>query len=317
LTAGDRVSASVFVEAPPDIAFEVFTAQIDSWWRHGMKFRSGARDVSVLHLECRLGGRLFETIEAPGGDAGHVVQTGTVTAWDPPRALEIEWRGVNFAPQEKTTVAVTFEPRRDGTQVTLVHAGWAALPPDHPVRHGQAVRAFITGMGLWWSDQVTSLRMTVEMLRDAPWLRIAGGELGVRAHPPGSSNPRITEYHAVTAIAGYDDKANWCSSFVGWSLQQAGIAGTGSALARSWLEWGDTLDAPRPGCIAVLWRDDPASWKGHVGFFVREDGDDIVLLAGNQLGAVCEQRHPKTTVLSYRWPAAALDNGRQRTTGKA
>ncbi|HEY8973819.1 MAG TPA: hypothetical protein VIN75_06350, partial [Burkholderiaceae bacterium] len=68
---------------------------------------------------------------------------------------------------------------------------------------------------------------------------------------------------------------------------------------------------------AVLWREDPASWKGHVGFFVREDGDDIVLLAGNQLGAVCEQRHPKTTVLSYRWPAAALDNGRQPTTGKA
>ena len=55
--SGDRVSTSVFVDAPPDIAFEVFTAQIDRWWRHGMKFRTGGRSVSVLHLEPRLGGR--------------------------------------------------------------------------------------------------------------------------------------------------------------------------------------------------------------------------------------------------------------------
>ena len=162
---GDRVSASVFVDAPPDIAFEVFTDQIDRWWRHGLKFRTGARELSVLHLEPRLGGRLFETIATPGSDAAHVVQTGTVTEWNPPHALQIEWRGVNFAPGEATTVSVAFDARRDGTQVTLVHAGWAALPPDHPVRHGQAVAQFIAGMGLWWSDQMTSLRMAIDERR--------------------------------------------------------------------------------------------------------------------------------------------------------
>jgi len=302
MSTGDRVAASVFVDAPPDIAFEVFTAQIDSWWRHGMKFRSGGRDVSVLHLEPRPGGRLFETIASPDGGSGHVVQTGTVTAWDPPRALEIEWRGVNFAPHEKTTVRVGFEPCRDGTLVTLVHAGWASLPPDHPVRHGQAVQPFIAGMGMWWSDQMSSLRMQVDLLRDAPWLRIARGELGVRAFDAGASNPRITQYHAGTDIAGYDDKASWCSSFVNWTLGRAGIAGTGSALARSWLAWGDAIAEPRPGCIAVLWRDDPQSWKGHVAFFVREAGDEVVLLGGNQLSAVREQRYPRSQVLGYRWP---------------
>ncbi len=50
---GDRVSASVFVDAPPPVAFEVFTDQIDRWWRHGLKFRVGARGTSVLHLEPR------------------------------------------------------------------------------------------------------------------------------------------------------------------------------------------------------------------------------------------------------------------------
>ncbi len=305
--SGDRVSASVFVEAPPAIAFEVFTEQIDAWWRHGLKFRSGARALSVLHLEPRLGGRLFETIAAAdaGPDAAHVVQTGTVTHWDPPHALAIEWRGINFAPHETTTVSVAFAPRRDGTQVTLVHAGFAALPPDHPVRHGQPVAAFIARLGMWWSDQMTSLRVRAADEARAPWLRVARAEIGVRSLPADASHPRIFEYHAGTNIAGYDDKVSWCSSFVHWTLAQAGIAGTGSALARSWLEWGAPLAEPRPGCVAVLWREAPQSWKGHVGFFVRADGDDVVLLGGNQLESVREHRYPRAQVLGYRWPAAA------------
>ena len=155
---GDRVSASVFVAAPPDIAFEVFTAQIDQWWRHGLKYRVGARGLSVLHVEPRLGGRLFETIAGADGAPPHVVQTGTVVDWRPPHALRIEWRGINFAPHEKTTISVTFDPRAAGTRVTLVHGGFASLPADHPVRHGQPVDVFIREMALWWSGQMSALR---------------------------------------------------------------------------------------------------------------------------------------------------------------
>ena len=163
MSRGDRVSASVFVDAPPDIAFEVFAGQIDLWWRHGLKFRSGARELSVLHLEPRLGGRLFETIAAADGSGeGYVRQTGTVVAWDPPRSLQIEWRGVNFAPHEKTTIAVDFTARAAGTLVTLEHSGFASLPPDHPVRHGQPVDRFVVQMAMWWSDQMTSLRGVVD-----------------------------------------------------------------------------------------------------------------------------------------------------------
>lgn len=158
---GDRVSASVFVDAPPEIAFEVFAGQIDQWWRHGLKYRVGGRGMSVLHLEPRLGGRLFETIAGAEGGAPHVLQTGTVVEWNPPLALQIEWRGVNFAPHEKTTIAVAFAPRAEGTQVTLVHSGFAALPPGHPVRHGKPVDAFVREMAMWWSDQMSSLRLVV------------------------------------------------------------------------------------------------------------------------------------------------------------
>lgn len=60
------------------------------------------------------------------------------------------------------------------------------------------------------------------------WFGIAGAELGVASHPQGSINQRIVEYHQGTNIEGYDDKVSWCSSFLNWSLDKAGIKGTGS-----------------------------------------------------------------------------------------
>lgn len=135
-----------------------------------------------------------------------------------------------------------------------------------------------------------------------PWMPIALAEAGVARHGPASSNPRIVEYNGTTNLAGYDDKVSWCSSFANWCVARAGIAGTGSALARSWLAWGRPLDAPRYGCIVVLTRDDPASWKGHVGFYLRHDGDAIVLFGGNQLETVRELAYDSASLLGYRWP---------------
>jgi uncharacterized protein (TIGR02594 family) len=82
-----------------------------------------------------------------------------------------------------------------------------------------------------------------------------------------------------------------------------GITGTGSALARSWLEWGQSLDVPVAGCIVVLSRDDPNSWKGHVGFFLHADDKNVHLLGGNQLQEVREHFYPLASVLGYRWPS--------------
>lgn len=134
------------------------------------------------------------------------------------------------------------------------------------------------------------------------WLKIAFNEIGVATYPPGTSNPRIASYNSGTSIEGHDDKAPWCSSFVHWALFQAGIYGTASAVARSWLSWGQALENPVPGCVTVLWREDPNSWKGHVGFYLREDQEFVYLLGGNQLEQVREHSYPKTTVLSHRWP---------------
>jgi uncharacterized protein (TIGR02594 family) len=182
----------------------------------------------------------------------------------------------------------------------------------HEAMRVEFVRASIAA-GDWSPPEIpASLRMAAKSLhatligldvRPVPWLETAMNENGVSTFPVGSSNPRITEYHVGTNIEGYDDKASWCSSFVQWSLAQVGIAGTRSALARSWLEWGAPLTEPTLGCIAVLWREDPASWKGHVGFYMWEDDESVYLFGGNQLNEVRFNSYPKDTVLAYRWPA--------------
>jgi uncharacterized protein (TIGR02594 family) len=138
----------------------------------------------------------------------------------------------------------------------------------------------------------------------AAWMPIAIAEHGVRRFGPGESNPRIVEYNSHTNLAGYDDKVSWCSSFINWCLVNVGIRGTGSALARSWLEWGVSLDNPVYGCIVVLTRDHPTSWKGHVGFYLRHDAEYIYLFGGNQRQEVRELAYARTRVLGYRWPDA-------------
>lgn len=155
MIAGDEASVSVLVKVPPLDAFRYFTEDIDQWWRRGLQYRIG-KGRSVLHLEPREGGRLFESFETSHGEK--VVQTGTVTHWAPGSKLVLEWRAVNFAPNEKTEVEVRFEKSPSGTLVTVKHRGFSRLRADHPVRHGEPPAAFIAAMGLWWGGLMTSLR---------------------------------------------------------------------------------------------------------------------------------------------------------------
>lgn len=153
--SGDQASVSVLVKLSPAEAFRVFTEEIDVWWRRGRRYRLG-KNRSVVHLEAKLGGRLFESFDTNAG--AKVKETGRVTCFEPPSRLVLEWRAVNFAAGETTEVEVRFEPSPSGTLVTVCHRGWSRIRADHPVRHGQDPSAFLRGMGLWWSDLMTALR---------------------------------------------------------------------------------------------------------------------------------------------------------------
>jgi uncharacterized protein YndB with AHSA1/START domain len=156
---GDRATVTAFVAVTPHDAFEVFTTEIDLWWKQGPKFRIAGRRRGQLHFEGGLGGRMFESfVASQASSATRTVEVGRITAWEPPRRLEFEWRGVNFAPGESTIVEVTFEPSGRGTNVTVQHRGWSALRSDHPVRHGKESADFLRMIGMWWGELLTSLR---------------------------------------------------------------------------------------------------------------------------------------------------------------
>jgi uncharacterized protein YndB with AHSA1/START domain len=154
--SGDAAKVSVFVAVTPEDAFDVFTREIDLWWKQGPAYRIAGKRRGSLFVECELGGRLFETFELSTGPK--TIEVGKVTAWEPPTRLALEWRAVNFKPHEKTFVEVTFEPSNDGTLVTVRHYGWSALPDGHPARHGLVGPAFSRMMGMWWGSLMTSLR---------------------------------------------------------------------------------------------------------------------------------------------------------------
>jgi uncharacterized protein YndB with AHSA1/START domain len=157
MIAGDRTTVTVTVDVEPAVAFEVFTQEIDLWWRRDVAYRVAGRKPGTLVLEGKRGGRLFEAYEGPAGPAVH--ESGRITAWDPPHRLAFDWRAANFAPGEVTHVEVTFTRTESGrTQLVLVHSGFAALRPDHPVRHGEPAAAFIARLGSWWGQLLTSFR---------------------------------------------------------------------------------------------------------------------------------------------------------------
>ena len=160
MVPGDQAKVSLLVRVPPAEAFRIFTEEIDGWWRSGRKYRMG-RDRSVVHLEPKLGGRLFESFAAPSGTE-KILQTGVVTAWEPPARVVLSWRAANFRADETTEVEVRFEPTRSGTTVTVIHRGWSAIRPDHPARHGEGMSEFTRTLAAWWGDLMTSLRMRAE-----------------------------------------------------------------------------------------------------------------------------------------------------------
>ena len=160
-----------------------------------------------------------------------------------------------------------------------------------------------------WRQHDAALNLVLEReasLKVPSWVPVALAEKGVRANSDGTSNPRVEEYHHSIGSVGWRDSVPWCSSFLNWCMQQAGLQGTNSALARSWLSWGEPLAAPRYGCVVVLWRENPDCEKGHVGLFLREDAGHVYLFGGNQLGEVREHSYPLHVILGYRWLSEAV-----------
>jgi uncharacterized protein (TIGR02594 family) len=140
------------------------------------------------------------------------------------------------------------------------------------------------------------------MTADPPWIARGRQLLGTREVPGPEQNPVINGMWAKLKMKLTEDDP-WCAGFVGYCLADAGIAGSGSAAARSYLKWGMELPAAVYGCVVVFSRPGN-SWSGHVGFVVGRDGHGrLLVLGGNQGDAVTVVPFDVDRVLGYRWPS--------------
>ncbi len=146
----------------------------------------------------------------------------------------------------------------------------------------------------------------------APWMAAARAELqrGVFEIPGPTSNPRIEDYHASTAMGRKSEDTAWCASFVSFCMantdnEKVKQANLRSARAADWKNWGQPIDSPIPGAIVVFQPLVPDS-SGHVGLVVDTEAGDVRALGGNQRDAqgrecVCVKPFSMDKIVSLRW----------------
>jgi uncharacterized protein YndB with AHSA1/START domain len=134
---------SITVKAPPQRAFDVFTAGFSSWWPMESHHIGKTMATDVI-MEPFNGGRWFER-DADGNECNW----GFVTEFEPPHRVLLAWHlnpdwGYDPDPEKATEVEVTFTAVEDGTLVELEHRGFE--------KHGETgvkMRDAVSAPGGW------------------------------------------------------------------------------------------------------------------------------------------------------------------------
>lgn len=142
----------------------------------------------------------------------------------------------------------------------------------------------------------------------APWLAYAEHERALGIHRGGGqvSNLHIKEYATSTTMGRTNDASYaYCAAFANWCLTNAGFAGTRSAQAISFRNWGKGTKQNRPAYGALALIKFPAGGH-HVTFVIgKASGNRIATLGGNQGSnhAVSQSAVPAAWVIAYRLPS--------------
>ena len=138
----EAVRKSITVNADPETAFAIFTADFDSWWPRSHHL--GKTPMTKGIIEARKGGRCYTEHED-----GSEVDWGTVLAWEPPRRVVLAWQIAadwKCEPDlsKASEVEVRFTPAGAGkTRVDLEHRHFERMTG------GESMRAGVNAEGGW------------------------------------------------------------------------------------------------------------------------------------------------------------------------
>ena len=115
----NSVRKVVDVQAPPLVAWHVFTEQMGTWWPLAM-YKIGKANAVDAIIEPRVGGRWYER-----GDDGSTCDWGRVLVWEPPARLVLSWditADWQYDPALQTEIEVRFIAEGNAaTRVELEH----------------------------------------------------------------------------------------------------------------------------------------------------------------------------------------------------
>ena len=107
----------------------------------------------------------------------------------------------------------------------------------------------------------------------------------------------------------------WCAAFVNAVLRVNNIPGSESVndnplLAKSFLDWGQSVKDPRAGDIVIFPRGNEG-WQGHVGIYiktVKQNGITYyMILGGNQNDEVSYKLYPAAQAIDIRrWNTSSM-----------
>ena len=137
----EAVRREIVVDLPPARAFDLFTANMTTWWP--AEHHIGSAPIEQIIVEPRTGGRWYTRHQD-----GTETSTGVVRAWEPPGRFVVTWQiGADwkFHDDLVTTVEVRFQPADgDRTRVLLEHRDLEAYGAD-----AAAMKETFEGPGAW------------------------------------------------------------------------------------------------------------------------------------------------------------------------
>ena len=155
MTYTASVRVNVLVDLDPAEAFEVFTEEIDSWYRRGPhSFADPARAMG-MRFEPGVGGHLIEVYDEQTGQGRAV---GEVTVWE-------EGCRLVLVDSYQTEFEVTFRAEGEGTRVELEHRGLEQLRPDLADKHGKFGGRLLL---VWFVEYVKTAQRDVGTERTVP-----------------------------------------------------------------------------------------------------------------------------------------------------